>query len=67
MWKELTCCASRVAVVVFSPEKSVDGRYMIGISRARHDDAGGVGDLQRRRAAFIVTPQQCTGRRKSPD
>jgi hypothetical protein len=26
--KGLTSCASRVAVGVFSPEKSVDGRYM---------------------------------------
>ena len=62
--KELTFCASQVAVGVFSPEKNVDKRYMIGISRARHTDASGVGDLLCLRSAFIVTPHQRKGTMK---
>ena len=56
--KGLTSCASRVAVGVFSPEMGVNEKYMVGISRAGHTDASGVGDLLCLRAAFIVTPQQ---------
>ena len=56
--KGLTFCASRVAVGVFSPEMGVNEKYMVGISRAGHTDASGVGDLQCLRAAFIVTPHQ---------
>ena len=56
--KGLTFCASRVAVGVFSPEMGVNEKYMVGISRAGHNDAGGIEDLQRLRSAFIVTPQQ---------
>ena len=65
--KELTFCTSQVAVGEFSPEKSADGRYMIGISRARHADASGVGDLPCLRSAFIVTPHHRKGTRESPD
>ena len=40
---------------------------MRGISRARHTNARGVGDLQCLRSAFIVIPHQRMGMMKSPD
>ena len=62
--KGLTFCASRVAVGVFSPEMGVNEKYMVGISRAGHNDAGGIGDLLCLRAAFIVTPHHRKGTMK---